>query len=883
MSLLMSGILLSSLPQWVVGQNNEAGIQTRGDFSTETLVQDIFVGGACKNIFNIQYAGHEKGIGYFEGGQEVIGIERGIILATGPIDNARGPNSSGKESGNFRMNNSDRDLDQLTDAPIRDAVSLEFDFVPLDSIVTFRYVFASEEYCEFVGRIFNDVFGFFVSGPGINGSFTNGSDNVARIPGTEDYVSINTVNHAANAEYYIGNTNRTDSENCGITYDPESNLRTQIEYDGFTQVLTATLKLIPCETYQLRLVVADVSDPHYDSAVFLEAESFNIGGAVNLAAQASHGSDTIPEGCNYGAFRLSRLDTADVAEPLTIGLKVAERSQAIEGIDFAPLPRSATIPAGQSFVDLPVELLIDAENEGVESLFLELDFPCACISDTARLYIEDPLPLESGLTDDLLCRGESRALTLRPTGGVPAYTYTWENGSTDSVLRVQPEADKAWRYTLTDACGRSIQDSVWLRLREPPQLTLPDQLQEVCIGNQGRFRVQLQGTPPFNFSYRIDTLTPVEVADYTASVFLLETQQEGRIDVLDFSDAVCAGTIRGEAELRNYRLQTLAKMSPPSCFGATDGSIEVRVSGGTAPYTFRWSPALPDTAAPSSLIAGAYACTISDANQCETFLSVDLSEPPELKPLSFSCREIGGNRPIFSASGGTPPYAYAIDQGPFLDNSVFYQLETGREYDLVIEDAAGCQLLQSFVMPAFTEEMVVLPERLKLELGERRVLQPELNIPESLIDRLEWFPADQLSCSDCLNPEIHALRPGKVSIRIDDVFGCTDIASVDINVDRQAAIFVPTAFSPNGDQINDRLVIFGDLRQVKELLSFEVYNRWGTRLYARQNFMPNEESTGWDGRFQGDLLQTGVYLYRLVYRLTNGEEKTLTGDFSLIH
>lgn len=879
--LLAAGLL--GMPFSFSEESGATGIQTSGAFTVEALVQDIFVGGACKNIFNINYAGHENGIGYFEGGQDVIGIERGIILATGPISSAEGPNSSGKESGNFRTNNGDRDLSQMSDAPILDAVGLEFDFVPLDSVVTFRYVFASEEYCEFVGKIFNDVFGFFVSGPGIEGQFADGSANVALLPGTDDFVSINTVNHQKNADYYIGNTNRTDSENCGIDYTPDDERRQNIEYDGFTQVLTATLKLIPCETYHLRLVVADVSDPNYDSAVFLEAESFNIGGAVNLQARATTGSDTIPEGCDYGFFRLNRLNPDDLTDSISIGLKVSEGSTAQEGEDFRGLPPSATIPAGEPFVDIPVELLVDTDYEDVETLFLELDFPCACISDTARLYIKDPPKLESGLFDQFVCQEDSLELIIRPRGGVPGYSYTWEGGGADSILNIKPVEDKAWSYTLTDACQRELRDSIWIRLRDTPELTLLGEVQEVCLGNTGSFPVQLRGTAPFSFTYQVDSFPPVIIREHWENTFNLETDREGVIQITEFYDDVCAGTVQGTAELRNYRLQTLARTESPSCYGVDDGAIEVQVAGGTAPYTFRWNEAIPDTPAPANLAAGLYGCTITDANSCETELVVELTQPPELRPLEFSCREIGGNRPIFSAGGGTPPYIYSIDGGPFLDNSVFYQLEAGQEHELLIEDAAGCQLLQTFTMPAFTDEKVTLPERLKLELGERRQLEPVLNIPENLIESIEWFPADQLSCSDCLQPEIHALRAGKISLRIDDIFGCTDIVSVDIDLDRQAAIYVPTAFSPNGDNINDQLVIYGDERQVEQLLEFEVFNRWGMLLYQRANFMPNEVDTGWDGRFQGKRLSSGVYVYRLLYQLTNGEEKVITGDFTLIH
>ncbi|NRB61955.1 MAG: gliding motility-associated C-terminal domain-containing protein [Saprospiraceae bacterium] len=883
---LLSIVLLlwGALPNSRLSDSSEqSGIETSLEYSVESLVQDIFVGGACKNIFNITYTGHEKGIGFFEGGNDVMGIDRGIILATGPINSAEGPNSSGKESGNFRTNNGDQDLNLLTDAPIRDAVALEFDFVPLDSVVTFRYVFASEEYCEFVGKIFNDVFGFFVSGPGIEGAFTNQSDNVALIPGTSDYVSINTVNHVANSSYYINNTNRTDSENCGIAYDPDNPVRQQIEYDGFTQVLTATLRLIPCETYHLRLVVADVSDPHYDSAVFLEAESFNIGGEVNLQALGSSGSDTIPEGCDYGFFRLNRLDPTDLTDSISIGLKVSLSSTAEVYEDFLPLPEIATIPAGMPYVDIPVDVLIDSNNEGMETLFLELDFPCACISDTARLYIEDPPAMESGLYDRMICQGEWFELALRPWGGVPGYTYKWEDGSTDSVLNIQPDMDKAWSYTITDNCGRTLEDSVWIRLREAPELRMPNELKSVCLGETGIFNLAFSGTPPFGFTYQVDTLPPVSVIENWETNYPLEVGHEGKIQILDFYDDVCSGQVLGEAELRFFRLQTLVKTTSPSCYGFNDGEISVSVAGGTAPYTFRWNNGVPDTPAPQGLVADLYRCTVTDANNCEIEVSQTLEEPPILQPVSISCREIGGNRPVFSASGGTPPYYYPIDNSPFLDNSIFYQLVAGKAYNLLIEDAAGCTLQQDFVMPAFTEEMAALPDRIKLELGEKYTLVPELYIPENLIETVEWFPADQLSCSDCLQPEIHALNPVKLNLRIDDVFGCTDVISVDIDLDRQAAIYVPTAFSPNGDQMNDRLVIFGDVRQVEEILLMEVYNRWGTQVFHLENFLPNQDMLGWDGTFNGKTLNSGVFIYRLSYRLTNGEEKTITGDFSLMH
>ena len=115
---------------------------------------------------------------------------------------------------------SDVDLVKLATGPVFDVVGIEFDFVPLDSFVNFRYVFASDEYCEYVGEKFNDVFGFFVSGPGINGSFNNKGQNVALVPGSNAFVSINTINSSQNALFYSDNMHPEDAARC----NKESNM-----------------------------------------------------------------------------------------------------------------------------------------------------------------------------------------------------------------------------------------------------------------------------------------------------------------------------------------------------------------------------------------------------------------------------------------------------------------------------------------------------------------------------------------------------------------------------------------------------------------------------------------------------------------------------------
>ena len=181
-----------------------------------------------------------------------IGLGSGVVISTGRVADAPGPNGTPISDLGTEFNEpGDAQLTAISGSPLGtfDAAVLEFDFVPSSDTVQFRYVFASNEYMLYVGTGVNDVFAFLISGPGIVGE-----QNVALIPGTMTPVTIDNVNANTNAQYYIDNENPP-----GQT----------VEYNGFTQVLNALAVLTPCETYHIRLAIADGGDESFDSAVFL--------------------------------------------------------------------------------------------------------------------------------------------------------------------------------------------------------------------------------------------------------------------------------------------------------------------------------------------------------------------------------------------------------------------------------------------------------------------------------------------------------------------------------------------------------------------------------------------------------------------------------------
>jgi hypothetical protein len=224
------------------------------DLNTLTPLQLAqMLAGAGIVVSNVTYTGANVAGGSFTGGlPDGLGIGSGVILSSGNIANAAGPNlDDGISTENGTPGDADLDIIVGAGHSTFDAAVLEFDFVPATGTVSFQYVFGSDEYNEFVGQ-FNDAFAFYIDG-----------QNVALIPGTSTPVSINTVNLGANPSFFRNN----DPSDLGIP----TPFGTQ--FDGFTTVLTATLNLTAGVTHHLKLAIADTDDEALDSAVFLQAAS----------------------------------------------------------------------------------------------------------------------------------------------------------------------------------------------------------------------------------------------------------------------------------------------------------------------------------------------------------------------------------------------------------------------------------------------------------------------------------------------------------------------------------------------------------------------------------------------------------------------------------
>lgn len=245
--------------------------QPESALGAEDLTREVLIsGGACSDISNFQlkdnpsaqFPNANRSWGYFEKGNSAFPFEKGIVLTSGSAKRSEGPKTGTASDGSYDWTG-DADATALAGGSTNNATVFEFDFVPFGDEISFNYIFASEEYPTFSCSSYNDVFGFVISGPGITNDPGLSGKNIALLPNGLP-VTINNVNdkECGDATYYVPGS---------FPY---------IQYGGRTTVLTAQSQVIPGESYHIRLIIADRQDTIYDSAVFLEAGSFNLGSTI---------------------------------------------------------------------------------------------------------------------------------------------------------------------------------------------------------------------------------------------------------------------------------------------------------------------------------------------------------------------------------------------------------------------------------------------------------------------------------------------------------------------------------------------------------------------------------------------------------------------------
>ena len=767
----------------------QAQLITNVDNATN-LVKNVLLGPGVK-VTNIKYNGAATAIGFFNGAKSNIGLTSGIVMTTGTVvgnDGPRGPNNSesaGMDNGYAGNNLLDQIIAKETPAgnspkSTFNAATLEIQFTPMSDTVKFKYVFGSEEYPEFVGSEFNDLFAFFIAGPGISGQ-----KNIALLPnGTP--VTINNVNDKgnANSKYYINNK-----------------FGQSVQYDGFTRVLTAASAVQCGKSYTLTITIADVGDAAFDSGLFLQANSLSA--KVDLVATQKLSKEffkdtmTMAEGCTSGRITVHKLPGSKNIE---YKIPIIYKGSATKGLDYTTTaPTELVLPIGKDSVSFDVTTLQDNLIEGLDSIIIDLIFPDACGNTyifSKVLYIKDIEPIKVTMADDTVyCLGES--VTLKPiiTGGLEPYSYLWNTNEKTGSITVAPINTQQYEVSVSDICFNTTKKTttVLVMKYKPLQLGSLSNITEVCPYLPKNVKVNpSEGAGYYKYAW-------------SDGIKIVDVNQEAILKPSKTTNYTVTVTDRCGEKISETFLYTITSpplitnISPDTTLCKGDSVVLLAgATGGLGKYNFTWIPTNDTT---TSIVVKPFSTSeyfVFVGDECKTFtvrdtVTVYVNKPP-VSFSYFGTPIVNQTIAFINHSPKYPKYTWEFGNG--------YQADT-RDASVVYSDS-------------------------------------------SIYD---------------------------VTLTVQDSAGCKNSTTQKIQIYNPFSLYIPNAFTPNGDGIND---YFMPVLTSVVTVDFSIFNRWGEEIYYSREIRPR-----WDGTFNGILAPNDIYTYKIQVVNILEELKSYTGHVTL--
>jgi gliding motility-associated-like protein len=683
-------------------------------------------------------------------------------------------------------------LTNLGGAQTFNAAILEFDFIPFSDTVRFEYVFGSEEYPEYVGSQFNDVFAFFITGPGLNPA----GENMAIIPGTTLPVAINNVNAGQNSQYFTNNGNGSEAPFDGSPF--------YIQYDGFTRPLQAVSRVECGETYHLIIALADVGDAIFDSGIFLKANSFSSEQPVTvdytLSSDPYLDGQTMAAGCTSATFTISRSGSG-LDQPLTIPINVT--GSAVEGVDYTNVPNSITFAANQTTVSFTIEAFAGGTISGIGNLILEFEIldPCGDQNfQTFELFIQEVQDVEVTFeVAEILCPGDPVQLVAQATGGGGGYTYLWNTGETTSSISINPTSTDTYTVQVTDDClnqTAQFSGTVTVPVYDELIIDVTDDIVEQCPYVPFDLFVEVAGGTG-NYTYQWTDENGVELSNGNGVNVVPESTSTYFITVTD----QCGESVTDEVTITILSPPLLLTITPPQEICPFDSVfLEVQATGGFGTYYYYWPHSGETTAGiwVSPLVTTSYNVIVMD--DCQTFEVEARTEVVVVEPdanfLAIT-RPLFINLPITFENLSTNATNYQWDFG---DGNFSSMVHPNNTYDV----------------PGFYDIMLVA---------------------------------------------------------IDDK-GCLDTIIKTIEIKEEFYLYVPNAFTPDGNRFNNTFKV-----SAIGIVDFEIqiFNRWGELL-----FTSDDVKFEWDGVYQGVLVKDGTYVWKIKYRSINEDEETISGHVTVV-
>ena len=843
--------------QFNYGQLNMVSAQQSGNWA-DYYVQEVLLGTGVE-AFNVTFTGCDTTggnegldslqIGEFTSTNTIVDLPYGLMLHTGSVEEFG-------QGANFSDGVSDIDLDSLLPGfTMNNAAILEFDFIPQGDTVRFNYVFGSLEYPTYVCSAFNDVFGFFLSGPGINGNFENNGENIALVPGTNIPVSINTINDVAggssctqpcpcNSQYYINNNGFANDTNVGFT--------------GLTVNLEAKHWVNCGDTYHIKLAISDAGDGVLNSGVFLEGGSFT-SNLIEVNIASVNGDSTINEGCGSAEILFTRGDTTDTSITYIQFLGTA-----INGVDYDTIPDTIVLLPGVFDTTIIISPYFDNIPEGVEYLTIQAVSVTLC-NDTfiseGTLYFHDIPDLNLLSTADTVIDCPIDSLTISSVvqgGGPPPYTYVWNTGDSGSVITVPlssgPGVD-TFAVEVWDSCALfSNVDTILVtrNYQDDPLAQIANDTTVNCAGDSLELIANvINGNSPFAYSWSNgDTLESTTV--------VVTGPQQLIVTITD----VCGRTSIDTAMVSVKSAEDFLVLVPDSqvyCIGSIF-QYQAKAFGSAGPYQYAWTelnPVFGDTNGNNIIVNGDTSVWVWARDVCGRLTSnqffIEAIETQKLNAnLSDRIGDCSGQEFEFNPSitGGLEPYQYQWSSNDS-DSVVVLTINATQNIIVTITDYCGnadtanslvtIPKLEPMALDVSGDNRLCFGEEYMVSLlafggaGEYRYEWSYQNTPEVGENFIELGDGEY---------RIISFRNNRHYFKAIDKCGNTIQDTVSIEVEH--CLEIPNVVTPNGDGLNDAFYIGNVINFPDARLT--VYNRWGTKVYDSKPYLnewvPIEMSAG---------------------------------------
>lgn len=721
-----------------------------------------------------------------------LGIDSGIVMTSGHAAATAGPAGSPSFPNNFP---GDPDLTALAGQNTDDACILEFDFVPSGDTVKFNYVFGSVEYTGYSCSSFNDVFGFFISGPNILTPV-----NIALVPGTNIPVSVNsTTDPVINNVNNLGPCQAMGPGSPFSQYYVNNNNGIYITYKGFTQVFKAISAVIPCDTYHLKLAIADASDMALDSGVWLEAGSLT-SGTTSIATFGPGGLPYVVRGCAPGKFVFTRPQATAV--PKVVHYIIA--GTAINGTDYATIADSAVIPANATTDTVYINALPVNPPQGPKTVKLLILSPYLCngnqISDSAEITILDSIYVNVISPDTPICIGSSVNI-LAEGDSVLNFHWTPSTGlNNPDTLTPTATPTVTTTYTLTaDLPGSgcpAMHDNITIFVKYPPTIGLgPDDT--TCVG----VPVQLNTTiSPTSQTYTYSWTPGTYLNDSTIQNPVSTPTVQQDMTYIVTADPGAVGCARSDTITINELPNDFSLMNPDTivCVG---GVVQVRATGDSH-FTYQWTPSTyvsnpfiidpvmtPDTTVTYTVTAKYPTCP----DMIHSF-TIGV-QPNPIVNIPDSAQMCQWQKIIINATV-TPPYpdyTYAWTPTTGLDSpaspNIVFTGDNSDNYILTVTTPIGCKGSDSTYITVFQGNFGTLAP------GSDTNICPRTRVTLHAGGGVgySWTPngGELISDSTTPDPTVYPIRDTRYEVLITDIHGCHDTLGVKFFVRSDAIIDLP--------------------------------------------------------------------------------------------